>query len=84
MPQARYHYMIDFFFPDTSQVDGVRKEAHRIVASGDSEAIKESEIATIGARPSFGPPVKPKFFRLRKVFRKREEVIYDSSKVPHA
>lgn len=80
MAHARYHYMVDFFWPDASQVDGFRKESRKIVAYDDAEAIKESEIASIGARPYMGPATAPAHFRVRKVFRKHEEVIHASRK----
>ncbi len=85
MARKQSHYMVDFFYPEAGQFDGFRKESTGIVANGDTEAIRESEIASIGARPRIGAPsIRPTFFRVRKVFRKSEEVIYDSSKLPHA
>lgn len=84
MTRARHHYMADFFYPEAGQPDGFRKQSHRIVASSDSEAIKESELAAKFAQPEFGRPAEPAFFRVRKVFRKGEETIFDSSKVSHA
>jgi hypothetical protein len=80
MARARYHYMVDFFWPDATQVDGFRRESGSIVAYDDSEAIKESERASISAHPDRGPPAKLAYFRVRKVYTKREEVIFDSRK----
>ena len=80
MPQARCHYMVDFFYPEAGRPDGVRSESGRIVAYDDAEAITESKIASVGARSRFGAQLKPAFFRVRKISRKHEEVIYDSSK----
>jgi hypothetical protein len=79
MARKQSHYMVDFFYPQVGAVDGFRKEPHRIVANSDTEAIKESKIAAIGT-----PRGRPAFFRLRKVYRMGDEVIYDSSKGPHA
>ena len=86
MARKQSHYMVDFFYPEAGQVVGFRKESCGIVAYNDSEAIKESKIAGLGARPRIGGlSAKPAFFRVRKVFRKSEEIIYDSSKMsPHA
>lgn len=85
MARAQYHYMVDFFWPDASQVDGFRIKSDRIAAYDDAEAIRESERVRIGARPYLGPQVEPTRIRVRKVFRKHEETIFDSSKgAPHA
>jgi hypothetical protein len=75
MARKQQHYMLDLIYRLEGQLSDLRTESHLIVASSDSEAIRESKIATIGAL------VKPTLFRVRKVFRKSEEVIYDSSKV---
>ena len=60
MAAARYHYMVDLFYPDPELVDGVRKHSYRIAANIDLEATREAENATILV-PS---QTKPKFFRV--------------------
>ena len=80
MARAHYSYRADLFYRDPGGVNGFRKESHRIVAYSDSGAIREAENACIlvPVRPT------PAFFRVRKVSRKSDEIIYDSSKVSHA
>jgi len=80
MARASYHYMVDLFYLEGGGPEGALKRSYRIVASSDSEAIQEAEAATAKV-PS---RTKLTFFRVRKVFRRREEVIHDSSTVPHA
>jgi hypothetical protein len=63
---------MDCFYPDSMQFDGFRKESFRVVASSESEAIKEAEIAAIVA--------KPHHFRVRAIARKGDTVIYRSDK----
>lgn len=85
MPTARHHYMVDFYFSNGAS------ESRRITAYDDHEAIKESGIASIGARP-FGvlpaSSIKLSHYRVRKVThandRQGGDVIHDSRKVPHA
>jgi hypothetical protein len=76
MTRARFGYRADLFYRDLSRVDGFRKETHRIVAYSDSDAVPEASNAgvLVPKRPL------PEFFRVRKVFRKHEEIIFDSRK----
>jgi hypothetical protein len=69
MARAQHHYMADWFYPDTGAIDGFRKESDRIVAYDDAEAIRES--SPIGRET-------PSFFRVRKVTRTSNVVIFDS------
>lgn len=81
MARARYSYRVDVFYRDEWAPDGVRQESHTIAACDDEHAIREAKITSVITPPSVAPQIGPAFFRVRKVFRKREEVIFDSSKV---
>jgi hypothetical protein len=74
MARKQYSYRADLFYSDPSGADGVRKESHRIIAYSDQDAIREARNACVlvPVRPT------PAFFRVRKVFRTREEIIFDS------
>jgi hypothetical protein len=76
MTRAHFGYSVDLFYRDPGGIDGFRKETHRIVAYGDLDAIREASNAgvLVPKRPL------PEFFRVRKVFRKHEEMIFDSRK----
>ena len=82
MARAQYHYAMDLFFPNANEMDGFRKESSTIAAAGDAEAIRECQRLSAVARPYLGPSVPPEFFQVRKVFRRRHEIIFDSSKEP--
>jgi hypothetical protein len=71
MAQARSHYTIDFLYPRG------HTESHVIKAYNDHEAIKESEICSIGARSRYG--TNPVSFRVRRVSRKSDDVIHSSA-----
>lgn len=78
---TRPHYIVDLFFPDGTRPGGLRADSFTIAAGTDEGTIREPEIASIITPPSVGPRVKPAFFRVSRVFRKRTEVLFDSSKV---
>jgi hypothetical protein len=69
MPKARHLYMAEWFYPDPSSGDGLRKETDRIIAYDDAEAIREA--APIGRGT-------PSFWLVRKRTRTSDDVIYDS------
>ena len=68
MTTARHHYMADWFYPDPAVPGGSLKVSDRIVAHDDAEAIRE-------AAPLRDNPV---YWRVRRVTRTSERVIYDS------
>jgi hypothetical protein len=63
------HYMVDCFFADSAHFDGFRKESFSVVASSDSEAIREASNGTIG---------NPQHFHVRVVTGEGDRIIYHS------
>ena len=70
---AHSHYVMDIYFPDSASRDGFRREALRIDAADDDEALAECKRIDTWKRPSFY-----QVRSIRATTRSSDKVIYSS------